>query len=61
MEAAEVEALSKSAGESGAACSVFTYEGSGHLFADEDGPDYDPAAATAMLEQVREFLRQIGD
>jgi dienelactone hydrolase len=61
VDAAEVEALSRSARESGAACSVFTYEGSGHLFADEDGADYDPAAAAAMLEHVREFLRQIGD
>ncbi len=36
---------------------VFRYAGQGHLFADEDTADYDPAHAKAMLTRVQAFLR----
>jgi dienelactone hydrolase len=61
VDAAEVDLLSTAATESGAGCSVFTYAGSGHLFGDEDGADYDPAAAAAMLERIGGFLGEVGD
>jgi dienelactone hydrolase len=41
---------------SGATCTVFDYEGTGHLFADPDLPDYDPTAAELMWRRVLEFL-----
>ncbi|HKH23447.1 MAG TPA: dienelactone hydrolase family protein, partial [Solirubrobacterales bacterium] len=48
-----VDALRASAGT---AVEVFTYPGSGHLFADPAGPDYDERAAVAMLERELNFL-----
>ncbi|MEO0604446.1 MAG: dienelactone hydrolase family protein [Myxococcota bacterium] len=34
---------------------VFVYDGGGHLFADEDSPDFHQANAASMLERVRIF------
>jgi dienelactone hydrolase len=51
-----VEALERSAG---GAVEVFIYPGTGHLFADPAGPDYDEEAATSMLERELEFLRRV--
>jgi dienelactone hydrolase len=51
-----VEALERSAG---GAVDVFIYPGTGHLFADPDGPDYDEEAARLMLERELEFLSRM--
>jgi dienelactone hydrolase len=51
-----VEGLRASAGE---AAEVFSYPGSGHLFADPDGPDYDEEAARLMLERELEYLSRL--
>jgi dienelactone hydrolase len=39
---------------------LFLYPGSGHLFADPSGPDYDEAAAKLLMERTLEFLSRIG-
>ena len=59
VEAAQVDALSKAIGESGQSCAVYTYAGSGHLFADEDTNEYDKASATLMLDRVLKFLEDL--
>jgi dienelactone hydrolase len=46
--------------ELGAQVEVFTYPGGGHLIADPDGPDYDPASARLMLERAGRFLAGLG-
>jgi dienelactone hydrolase len=48
-----VQALRTSAGD---AAEVFIYPGTGHLFADPGGPDYDEEAAGLMLERELEYL-----
>ena len=45
--------------KSGAACEQFDYPGSGHLFADPDLPDFDPAAADLMWQRILEFLSEL--
>jgi dienelactone hydrolase len=60
MDDAGVEALERSAGSAGAHLDVFVYPGEGHLFADPDGPDYDPDAAALMLDRELRFLRRLG-
>jgi len=60
VEAEEVEALRRAVQEAGQRCFVYRYAGSAHLFADEEGEDYDRAAAEAMIGRVRSFLGQIG-
>jgi dienelactone hydrolase len=56
MSADGVEAFQASAGD---AAEVFTYPGTGHLFADPDGPDYDEEAARLMLERELEYLSRL--
>jgi dienelactone hydrolase len=57
MDERGVDALVESSRVAGEAVEIFTYPGAGHLFADPQGPDYDPAAAALMLERELEFLR----
>ena len=38
---------------------LFLYPGSGHLFADEGSPDYDPGAAALLRERVLAFLEAV--
>jgi len=45
--------------EAGAPFEVFTYPGSGHLFADRDSPDYNAEAAELMFGRVVEFLTRV--
>ena len=40
-----------------ASATVFRYPGKGHLFADQDHADYDPASADLLERRVREFIR----
>jgi dienelactone hydrolase len=40
-----------------ASATVFRYPGKGHLFADQDYPDYDAASADLLERRVREFIR----
>jgi dienelactone hydrolase len=51
--------LTKFVRASGAHCTVHDYPGSGHLFADPDLPDYDPAAAHLMWQRVLAFLESV--
>ena len=39
---------------------LFLYPGSGHLFADPSGPDFDEGAATLLKERTLEFLDRVG-
>jgi dienelactone hydrolase len=39
---------------------LFLYPGSGHLFADPSGPDYDEGAAKLLMERTLAFLDRIG-
>jgi dienelactone hydrolase len=50
------EELRKSAEAAGAPVEIFSYPGSGHLFADPDGPDYDADSAQLMLERELDLL-----
>jgi dienelactone hydrolase len=43
----------------GATIETYEYPGSGHLFADADGPDYDPASAKQMLAREIAFLARL--
>jgi dienelactone hydrolase len=54
-----IEALEESARDAGGSLEVFTYPGSGHLFADPDGPDYDADSARLMLERELELLARL--
>lgn len=38
---------------------TYTYPGSGHLFADEDAPEFDPDSAAELLARVRAFLSEL--
>ena len=53
VDARVVEALRESAPD---AVDVHTYGGDGHLFADEEAPEYDPGSASKMMHAVRTFL-----
>jgi dienelactone hydrolase len=57
MDERGVDALVQSSRVAGEQIEIFTYPGGGHLFADPQGPDYDPTAAALMLERELEFLR----
>lgn len=59
VEGAEVDGLRADVEAAGAEFEEFTYPGSGHLFADTDGPEFDRDSATLMLERVVEFLGRI--
>jgi dienelactone hydrolase len=59
MDERGVDALAESSRFAGAQVEIFTYPGGGHLFADPQGPDYDPAAAALMLERELEFLSRL--
>ncbi len=43
----------------GGTCTVHDYPGSGHLFADPDLPDFDPAAAELLWQRVLAFLARL--
>ena len=55
----EVVPLGEAVRGAGAAFEVYTYPGSGHLFADPDLPEYDRASSEAMWERVLAFLDRI--
>jgi dienelactone hydrolase len=55
----EVVSLGEAVRGAGAAFEVYTYPGSGHLFADPDLPEYDRASSEAMWERVLAFLDRI--
>jgi dienelactone hydrolase len=61
MDEGRVAALEESARSAGASLELFTYPGTGHLFADPDGPDYDEQAAGLMLERELDFLSRLPD
>ena len=56
VDAADVDSFRESAAAAGASVEVHTYPGSGHLFADPEGPDFDAASAALMLERELDFL-----
>lgn len=39
---------------------LFLYPGSGHLFAESGGPEYDEVAANLLVHHTLDFLRRIG-
>jgi dienelactone hydrolase len=59
VDAGEVEEFEGSASASGALVEIYTYPGGGHLFADPEAPEYDPAAAELMLERELAFLERL--
>jgi dienelactone hydrolase len=59
MADAGLETLERSAAAGGTRLELFTYPGSGHLFADPHGPDYDEVSARLMLERELEFLGRL--
>ena len=59
VEAEEVAALGGAVKEAGAAFEEYAYPGSGHLFADPDLPEYDPASSEAMWRRVLAFLDRL--
>jgi dienelactone hydrolase len=59
MDESGPEELRKSAEAVGAPLELFSYPGTGHLFADPDGPDYDRPAAELMLERELDFLGRL--
>ncbi len=59
VEAAQVDALSKAIREAGQPCTIYSYAGSGHLFADEDANEYDRTSAILMLDRVLRFLEDL--
>jgi dienelactone hydrolase len=60
IDRAEIEAFEHQLDAVGAGLEIHAYPGSGHLFADPDSPDHDPAAAELMLARVLEFLGRCG-
>lgn len=60
MEAEVVAALGETVRGAGAVFEAHVYPGSGHLFADPDLPEYDPASSEAMWERVLDFLDRVG-
>ena len=60
-ERAEAESLRRAVGDAGARFEAYTYPGSGHLFADPDLPEYDPASSDLMWQRVLEFLARVED
>jgi dienelactone hydrolase len=58
-EAAAVAALQQSVRDAGASCELFDYPGSGHLFADPELEEYEPASAELMFRRVSGFLEQL--
>jgi dienelactone hydrolase len=59
LETENIEAFQRSIRGVGAPLEVFTYPGGGHLFADPEGPDYDPDSAQLMLERELDFLAKL--
>jgi dienelactone hydrolase len=55
-----IDSLAASVRRSGALFQQYDYPGSGHLFADPDLPDHNPAAAEMMFRRVTDFLDRIG-
>ena len=59
VESDHVSALSAAVAQSGGACSVYTYKGSAHLFADNELADYDQRSAETMISRILEFLDDV--
>jgi dienelactone hydrolase len=59
MDEAGPGALRRSAEAVGAPLEIFSYPGTGHLFADPDGPNYDEESARLMLERELDFLGRL--
>jgi dienelactone hydrolase len=55
----DLDALESMARAAGATVEAHGYPGGGHLFADPDGPDYDPTSAQQMLERELAFLDRL--
>ena len=55
----EVAPLGEAVREAGAAFEEHAYPGSGHLFADPDLPEYDPASSEEMWRRVLSFLDRL--
>jgi dienelactone hydrolase len=55
----EVVPLGGDVRRAGAVFEEYVYPGSGHLFADPDLPEYDPASSEQMWERVLTFLERI--
>jgi dienelactone hydrolase len=54
-----ITAFAETVRAAGSPIEVYTYPGSGHLFADPDGPDYDRQSAELMLERALAFVRDL--
>jgi dienelactone hydrolase len=52
----DVTRVERAARAAGARFASFTYECTGHLFADEELPDYDAPSAALILERTLQFL-----
>jgi len=56
VDVTERDALERAVRTAGAPFESFTYPCTGHLFADEDLPDYDAPSAALMKERIAAFL-----
>ncbi len=56
VDEADVDALEAEVRQAGAPFESFTYPCTGHLFADEDLPDYDAPSAELMKDRIAAFL-----
>ncbi|AYY13777.1 dienelactone hydrolase [Actinobacteria bacterium YIM 96077] len=45
--------------EAARSAELFVYPGTGHLFADADSPDYEPASARLLLDRTLTFLQSV--
>ena len=61
VDRAAVDALTSAARAAGARAEVYTYPGSGHLFADCDLADHDSSSAALMLERALAFIATAAD
>jgi dienelactone hydrolase len=58
-EPAHLEAFAADVRRAGATLEHYDYPGAGHLFADPDLPEYDPAAAALLLTRVLDGLSRM--
>lgn len=59
VDGAHVDSLSMAVRKANQECSIFTYDGSAHLFADDGLSDYNQDASEAMAKRVLAFLHNI--
>jgi dienelactone hydrolase len=59
VDAENIAGFERSVRAVGSPLEVFTYPGTGHLFADPDGPDYDADSAKLMLERELDLLARL--